>query len=285
MLLPAVQGAREMGRRSQCSNNLHQIGIAFLAHVDDHDAYPNGGYFWTLPRTVTKVNPMPCQFDQQNWAWGYQILPYIDQLALWSNLDDKVVASTPVALYFCPTRRRPVALSGGSWQVFPYPRAMTDYAGNGGAGRNEGGPWFGFGEDGVVVRQSLDGKNSVIRRPAHITDGLSNTIMVGEKLLNANYIFETEPNDNDGYTTGWDDDIVRWGGPEIGPPIQDFNGPDWTTDNLWPNNFRFGSAHTTGAQFVFCDGSVRLIHYNVNPLTFSHLCCRNDAVPVNPEDL
>ena len=63
---------------------------------------------------------------QQEWSWAYQILPYIEQGNLWSNTDDTVVAGTPVKMYFCPSRRSPVALSGGAWQSQVAPRAMID---------------------------------------------------------------------------------------------------------------------------------------------------------------
>jgi prepilin-type processing-associated H-X9-DG protein len=138
-----------------------------------------------------------------------------------------------------------------------------------------------------------------ICKTASIPDGASNTIMVGEKLLNANFIMQPEPNDNEGYVQGWDEDNIRWGSwfpnpnypngssaNSIGPPMADFYAGPWgSVIPLMPNDYKFGSAHATGANFVFCDGAVRLIHYRVDPETFRRACCRNDGLTFNTDAL
>ena len=109
MLLPAIQSAREAGRRVQCANNLKQIGLAFLAHLDAKNVFPTGGcsqHAWA--RRAPGASGQPEDYDKQDWSWGYQILPYIDQMSLWLNPDDDFVAGSPLSLYFCPTRRRPL---------------------------------------------------------------------------------------------------------------------------------------------------------------------------------
>ena len=113
LLLPAVQKVREAAQRVQCRNNLHQIGLAFHMHHDTEGVFPSGGLSWTLDRTF--VNGMPANYNQQAWGWGYQILPYIEQTALWripqgglpgdataGPTGDIQVASTPVQTYICP---------------------------------------------------------------------------------------------------------------------------------------------------------------------------------------
>ena len=232
-------------------------------------------------------------FDQQQWGWGYQILPYVEQQALWNTTSDEVVTSTPLSLYFCPARRPPVVLLGGPWQWRPYATAMCDYAGN--AGTDEQSPgcgYLGTGVDGVIMLLG-----SGVCNYRDITDGASNTIAVGEKLLNGNFTMTAEPNDNDGFVAGLEDDTVRWGSwnasnpndpNNVGPPIADFHtlqlgmtgGPP-----LMPNNYRFGSAHAAGANFTFCDGAVRLIHYSVDPEIFRRACCRNDGLTFSADAL
>ncbi len=287
LLLPAVQSVREAGRRTQCANNLKQIGVAFHGHHAVTGAFPNGGNGYAPPRTINAAGT-PAPFDNQAWAWGYQILPYLEQTPLWSNTSDQVVASTPVATYFCPSRRKPTALSGGPWQVAPYPRAMTDYAGNAGTSSvgGDGGGIYGDGsKDGVVVKQGTR-----IISLADVTDGASFTIMVGEKHINLSFDrTECGPDDNVGYVGGFQDDVVRWGdySPNSSlhlPPQPDNYSPLDTSGTIIPHIYRFGSCHAAGTQFVFCDASVQLIRYTIDPEVFRRLSSRNDGLTISAGD-
>jgi prepilin-type N-terminal cleavage/methylation domain-containing protein len=300
MLLPAVQSARESGRRIQCANNLKSIGLAFRTHLEATGAFPNGGGYYTQPRTFT--NGIPCAYDQQKWAWGYQILPYTDQNALWNNPDDVAVAGTAIPLYFCPTRRRPVALMGGSWASVNNPRGMTDYAGNAGVstfGDDLSGNYGDGLKDGVVVQQALVIQNGApvelttptglaVSTPineAKITDGCSNTFLVGEKRMNTNFCTtQCQPDDNDGYVGGFEDDVVRWGEPQFAPQ-PDWQGPLATPSTLLPGDYQFGSSHPGVVQFVFCDGSVLGIHFSIDPIVYSHASSRNDGIPFTANQL
>jgi prepilin-type N-terminal cleavage/methylation domain-containing protein len=292
LLLPAVQSARESGRRIQCGNNLKQIGLACRSHLEATGAFPNGGTSYGAVRIF--INGVPAGWDQQAWAWGYQILPYTDQEAMWSNPSDQVVASTPIPMYFCPTRRRPVALSGGTWQAQPYPRAMTDYAGNAGVstfGDDQSGQYGDGLVDGVVIKagQVLQNGAAVASvtamaiNEAKITDGCSNTLLVGEKRMNIAFCTtQTQPDDNDGYVGGFQDDVVRWGCFPLQP---DWQGLLATSNTLLPGDYQFGSSHPGICQFVFCDGSVLGIHFSVDPAVFSHASSRNDGVPFTTNQL
>jgi len=292
LLFPAVQSARESGRRVMCADHLKQIGLAFAAHLEATGAFPNGGYGYGSARTL--VNGAPASYDQQQWSWGYQILPYTDNVALWSNPSDQVVASTPIPLYFCPTRRRPVALSGGYWQSLPYPRAMGDYAGNAGVSTlgDDGGGQYGDGLiDGVVIRQgfvlqqgtAVASATGTAISEARITDGMSYTMLVGEKRMNVTFCTtQCQPDDNDGYVGGFQDDVVRWG---AFPPQPDWQGPLATFATLIPSDYQFGSSHPDVVQFVFCDNSLHGIRYGVDRTVFAHASSRNDGVPFSPNDL
>ncbi len=213
-------------------------------------------------------------------------MPYIEQDSLWWITNDQTVASTPIKLYFCPSRRAPIALSGGPWAVHNYPRAMTDYAGNAGTSPigGDGGGIYGNGNDGVIIEL---GTTAFVNFAA-ITDGTSNTILIGEKHMNINFVTtECQPDDNDGYVGGFQDDVVRWG---AFPPLRDASFDVYVWGNgpppfIHPGIFQFGSSHPAGFQAVFCDGHVQVIRYDVDLIIFGHACCRNDGVAFDLDNL
>lgn len=92
LLLPAVQSARESANRTECSNNMKQIGLGFQGHLDIHKFFPTGGNHWRYPPEFT--NGTPDIAPQQRCGWGYQILPYVEQQVVWdgggkTSLDEK----------------------------------------------------------------------------------------------------------------------------------------------------------------------------------------------------
>lgn len=138
----------------------------------------------------------------------------------------------------------------------------------------------------VVVPSAPGGQNSqfatAISAPS-ITDGLSNTMLVGEKRMNAQQCTTVcSPDDNDGYVGGFQDDVVRWG---CYPPQQDWYGDVVQPGNIEPGDYQFGSSHPVAFQSVFCDGSLHVIHYAVNDAVFNCAASRNDGVPFNSNDL
>jgi prepilin-type N-terminal cleavage/methylation domain-containing protein len=278
LLMTAVQKAREAAARITCANNLHQIGIAFHLHHDSFGVFPTGGKGYMVGRTM--VGGMPAGYETQAWSWAYQILNYMDQANLWNEPNDQTVASITVKSYFCPSRRRPAALSGGPWQVHSSPRAMIDYAGNAGTTNQggDGGGVYGNGKDGLVVQKGV-GPVSLYGIP----DGSGNTILVGEKLMNTAFATsQCQPDDNDGYVCGFQDDNVRWG---AFPPQRDFTGPMYNWGAIHPRIWSFGSSHMAGFQAVFGDGSVRLIKFSVDPTVFRYASSRDDGQPLNLGDL
>jgi prepilin-type N-terminal cleavage/methylation domain-containing protein len=278
LLLPAVQSARESARRAQCANNLKQLGLAAILHQTTQKVFPSGGQHVSVPPRVM-INGTPAKNTAQNWSWGYQILPYMEQENLWNHASDSVVASTPLEMFFCPSRRPPSALRGGPWTVAPEPRAMNDYAGNAGNSREgtDNGGVGGNGRDGVIVR------NDVGQMPsARITDGLSNTVLFGEKRMNAQWATsQCQPDDNCGYVGGFQDDVVRW---SFAVPERDFSAPHYNQPGgpgLFPGIYQFGSSHTGNLQVVLCDGSVRGISYSVDAVLWKAITARNDMVTVD----
>jgi prepilin-type N-terminal cleavage/methylation domain-containing protein/prepilin-type processing-associated H-X9-DG protein len=258
MLLPAVQQVREAARRTACSNNLKQIGIAVHDYESSLQLFPDGGKNWWGGRN--KQGNVPRMAPDQTWGWLYQILPYIEQNNLYEEPDDAIVRRTPVPAYFCPSRRPPTVLGGS--------RATNDYAGNGGL-RLNGGGLGGWGDGlngGVIVRGGAAPKVDF----GSITDGSSNTILAGEKAVNPLDYERFSTADNEGYTCGWDWDIIRWG--DLLPcSDREAIGADR----------RFGSAHSGGVNMVFVDGSVHFIRRNVDLDVYQNAIQRDDGSASN----
>jgi prepilin-type N-terminal cleavage/methylation domain-containing protein len=262
LLLPAVQKIREAANRMQCQNNLKQIGLAFHSHHDTLGYFPTGGWEWWS--TPTYINGTPAVGAQQEAGWGFQILPYIEAGNVWrggdATTDDgriRVAMGTPNPLFFCPSRRRPMTVvfqDPGFYNGQPVTTALGDYAASN---------W----EETGVVRQALPNRFS------NITDGTSNTLLVGEKRLNLAFLGRRNNDDDIGYASGWDNDTIRK--TEV-PPL-----PDYTAPQGGDGDFRFGSSHPGLFSVVLADGSVRIITYGINPNTFRYFGDMADGQVVN----
>jgi len=167
---------------------------------------------------------------------------------LYQTADPQRVQSTPVVVYYCPTRRRPELYDG---------TARIDYAANAGSHPE--------GLNGLVMRTP----HGVVRL-RDVLDGTSHTVLVGEKRLNR-AMLGVSVDDNEAYVIpGWNDDwdVYRWG---TEPPAADVHRPGDSA----PSRV-FGSAHPGGFSAAFVDGSVRFVRYSIDPLTWQRACVRND---------
>jgi prepilin-type N-terminal cleavage/methylation domain-containing protein len=276
LLLPAVQSAREASRRVSCANNLRQCGLATLSYVQSSGGFP---YCYG-------VNPSrPTMTGRDPWGWGWQLLPFLEQLPLFSHPDNTFVQTQAVGTYFCPSRRPPIAIQGGYWAVWTHlPRGMLDYAGNGGSDSysNNGAAAPGPAGNGVFVQN----RTVFPMTPAHIQDGLSNTFLFGEKCMNVRYCMtDQQPDDNTGFIADWQDDNIRFASNNNSTGMYpDFSGPQYGPGQtpLAPTTVAFGSSHPGVTQFVFCDGSVQQIAIEVSGTTLRLLCNRKDGQPVTP---
>jgi prepilin-type N-terminal cleavage/methylation domain-containing protein/prepilin-type processing-associated H-X9-DG protein len=252
LLLPAVQKVREAASRTQCQNNLKQIGLAFHSHHDALQFFPTGGWDWTTPPTY--VNGVPAVGAEQQAGWGFQILPYIEQQAVWSggqattDFDRALVAmGSPIKTFFCPTRRAPQTVTyniPGYLGGIDAKHALCDYAASN-------------LDNTGVVRQFRP------TRMADIVDGTSNTCMVGDKRLNLARLGQPQADDNEGYTCGWNEDTVRW--------TSQRPQPDFIGDPSLYGGKLFGSSHIGRFNMAFADGSVRSISYSISQATFKAL--------------
>jgi prepilin-type N-terminal cleavage/methylation domain-containing protein len=304
LLLPAVQAAREAARRAQCQNNLKQIGLGFLQHEAMQKYYPTGG--WDC---VWVGDPLRGFGPNQPGGPLYNILPFIEQQSLWQLPDDgdalnitpqqkanaAAMCQTPLAVMNCPSRR-PAQLYPWVLDSYWNPKnsnvtatvARSDYA------ANAGDSWIG-GEPNLIIptltnyidaatfnwptNQYYTGVNYFRSKVAvaDITDGVSNTYMVGEKFLDPDLYGTGEGNaDNSSMFQGFDRDVNRWAGPDC-PPLQDVPGIDF--------QFNFGSAHANGFYMTFCDGSTQFINYSIDLETHRRLSNRSDGLPVDGKNL
>jgi prepilin-type N-terminal cleavage/methylation domain-containing protein/prepilin-type processing-associated H-X9-DG protein len=284
LLMPAVQAVREVARRNQCQNNLKQIGLAFSLHVDSTRRYPtNGwGYGWV-------GDPDRGTDRHQPGGWIYCLLPYLEQeplRQLGAGQSEFLkpsymsqVMQTPVSVFRCPSRAA-LPLLPANPDVRPVNAlwvsvvAKTDYAVNEGdviTDTDQGPESLQEGDDpefawtDVSEASGLAFLRSEIR-PADVQDGLSMTLLAGEKRVStAHYEVDGDPGFDQSMFSGVDLDLNRW---VIDPPIQDGEEID---------DRRFGSAHSKGCVMLYCDGSVRAVSYSVDQSVFQHAGNRRDG--------
>jgi prepilin-type N-terminal cleavage/methylation domain-containing protein/prepilin-type processing-associated H-X9-DG protein len=287
LLLPAVQRVRESASLAQCGNNLRQIGVALHNDHDSHKRFASGGWGW-------KWIGMPDRGTGQDQpgGWLYNVLPYVEQGALRQLGAGQVppqaiesaqtLLATPLPVFNCPSRRSGGPF-GGQPQFATYYLgigrtgqtvtiqatlfARADYAANAGSQDfNEifaGPPSLALGDAPSYPWPSADACNGIFFQRSMITmtaitRGTSNTFLAGERYVNPDHYYDGVDNgDNEAMYVGFDNDVYR---VTAEPPHQDTPG--------YHNPLIFGSAHSAGVNMLYCDGSVRLSAYGVDPTVF-----------------
>jgi prepilin-type N-terminal cleavage/methylation domain-containing protein len=289
LLLPAVQKVREAAARTQCANNLKQMGIGLHACHDTVGHFPTGGWGWNW-----MGDPDRGSGKRQPGGWIFAILPFVEQDNVYklggggTTAANAQKAGNPLKLFNCPSRRelRAVANTNNYGYVnavgTPPFFAKSDYAAcSGSQNRNEtdGGPSSyaqGDSEAYWAPRNDTGNYNGPFfpRSAVKLTDlarGTSNTIMIGEKYLNPNnYMTVLDPSDNESLYVGMDNDIYRC---TANPPLQDRKG---LQDTL-----RFGSVHTGGLQVCLGDGSVRNVSYTITAANWRAAGDRTSGSPLS----
>jgi prepilin-type processing-associated H-X9-DG protein len=246
LLLPAVQAAREAARRSQCTNNLKQIGLAALNHESTVGYLPSGGW-----GAIWAGNPDRGFGNRQSGGFFYSCAPYMEQQSLHDlvytinplpatetdttrKAKTLVMLRTPVAGLYCPTRRRaqtyPIPSSGASTLInsnMPNPVsqgwAKTDYAANAGSrlitwgdGVSSSNAPAAPGAPATSAFVDMTNATGVSYQGSMVTmamvrDGSSNTYLVGEKSIDADkYLDGTDAGDMCPAFGAADDDLQRW---------------------------------------------------------------------------
>jgi prepilin-type N-terminal cleavage/methylation domain-containing protein/prepilin-type processing-associated H-X9-DG protein len=301
LLVPAVQKVREAAARTQCTNNLKQIGLAMQDYHDSWKMFPVGEF----------------NDDNRNWGWGAAILPFLDQGSIYTLLQaDTVnfmifvpgnggnawpgqalgfdadnnntggivntnagggVAKQALAVYMCPSDHWLANNAAGY--------GKTNYFGCMG-NDTSGGNWASWtnpngGKQNGVLLQANDNDNTWTVTINQISDGTSNTVIVGEGTSN-----------NNSYPANNQTNIPIWAG---GNPNFQGQGMQHNYFKLcaqgYPLNTKngaiadrcFGSQHPGGANFAFCDGTVHYITNSIDLITYDAVGTRagNDFADIS----
>jgi hypothetical protein len=260
LLLPAVQAAREAARRTGCRNNLHQLGLALHNYHDAHGAFP-------------------ASHDENFWSWITGLLPQLEEDALHDQIDfgeyafpDAVSGHQQAANVMLPVL---LCLSDGrshmlSSSVPDRPFAYTNYLGV--TGTQGGVPVDEYRGDGMFPSAADYPSGGALVPLRKVTDGTSKTLLVGERP-----VIEWE---NEGGDFGWwaagaglfwppvgrgDNVLDSSEGLRLGTPLAN------SVDDV----FHWWSYHHGGGQFLFVDGSVHFLSYDVEYRTLLALSSRD----------
>jgi prepilin-type N-terminal cleavage/methylation domain-containing protein len=290
LLLPAVQQAREAARRSQCKNNLKQLGLALHNYNDVVNKLPSNG--------VTE--PGGCCGPGGAGAL-VMLLPYIDQAPAYNTINFAAApgswtqwmpSTAPVGQrYFelslpvlrCPSDTSPISndpnSSGAQWASASYGLSTGSQFNGGNQCGSYGGNQFGTGS--VYLASNADpGATSGIysrggysARFADVTDGLSNTIFMGE--------IRSECSDH--AQQGWaqlNTNMFATAAPINYNTCPQGPGTGCNSPTAWNTSMGFKSRHVGGAHFLMGDGSVHFLSENINYTTYQALGDRRDGTPI-----
>jgi prepilin-type N-terminal cleavage/methylation domain-containing protein/prepilin-type processing-associated H-X9-DG protein len=298
LLLPAVQSARESARRTQCNNNLKQLGLGIQSHQDakgripDSVSYGAEGPANPLKCSTAAGSVIPCT----GRGWILTTLPYMEQEALYEQFVPffntsfsnagagggvcstgcRGAAASPVNFLLCPSDPSNKEISTTQNQWNPVPTRATNYKGCIGDTRMGGTASIHADStmpdthnttkcNGLFYRNSYQDRISL----RDILDGTSNTFAVGEDI--------PERNQHSAWCFA-NGDYASCHAPlnyMPNPPV-----PGVSTKDYWQNMISFRSRHPGGAQFCMADGSVRFIKDTISHTTYRSLSTKSRGEPV-----
>jgi prepilin-type N-terminal cleavage/methylation domain-containing protein len=316
LLLPAVQQAREAARRSQCKNNLKQIGLAFHNYHDVFNTFAPG-YQSRNPPTVNANS-----VERGHWSWGASVLPYLDQSPLFNQLQvgnilleqDLVTnlqaMTTPLPAFRCASDVGPslnnfddsksdnAALNANQYNAHVTSNgtdriaiATSNYVMNANPSDSttpmvyatQYGPPLGVG----FINSKVNFRD--------ITDGSSNTVLVGERAWRFNDLTIGAGNAL-GFSSETDASGSNVRTAALAVLAIGYDGINYSATNRVHQRRGYSSNHVGGAHFTLCDGSVRFISQNIDYVkgsvsvapypqsftttTFARLLARNDGNPI-----
>jgi prepilin-type N-terminal cleavage/methylation domain-containing protein len=275
LLVPAVQKVREAAARGQCQNNLKQLALAVHGFHDANKRMPyNGSPFDTVNDGTGTT--------QFSWSFFARMLPFMEQSALYqsanidtASLQGNIATKTNIETFFCPSdeaqSQSPSPNTANNW-ITSAPVALTNYKGVSGSNFCWG-PWPNVGTNGscdCFYQNNTGGGDGLFfrtdivfhRRLSDITDGTSNTFMIGESipLLDC--------------WCAWPYANTAVGTCNFPPNINldkkygICDAAAVSADAAWANTFGFRSRHVAGLQFAYADGSVHFIQESIDLPTY-----------------
>jgi len=262
LLLPAIQAAREAARRTECNNNLKQIGLALQNYHDTYRVLPPGGF-----RETNNGNAL---------SWNVLVLPFMELPALYDEVVFGVqgysAAADSIAVemidgYICPSAPGSIQRHSTNSQYFTahYYGIMGPEGTNPAGGTysfDSSGTQGGYASQGVLTRGSNVGLRDVL-------DGTSNTFLAGE----ISWVKNDAGDANKGYrrwTRGCEGDAsastknIKYEIRSVGyTAVGNFN------------DISFGSQHPGGCLFALCDGAVKFVSENVDMATYKATASRD----------
>lgn len=317
LLLPAVQQAREAARRMTCGNNLHNLGLACENHESTNQKFPSGGWNYSYVG-----DPDRGYGKGQPGSWAFSLLPFMEQQALYQTGSDgnasstakkntQTTLTTPIGAFHCPSRRTAKTYTV---TVTTYTNsnfsgnvgAKTDYAAN--FGSTSMSPRLTGASAGTATKNI---KTSTVPtgiiydasevRHGEISDGTSNTYLIGEKFVYSDQYDSSTPANGDKavlyagtsgdannsnfrsagayenctFSTNSSGTVTISGGTAYAP-MQDRISTQSTTGTPY---YAFGGPHAGSFGMVMADASVHQISYSIDPAVHACLANRKDKMP------
>ncbi len=295
LLLPAVQQAREAARRTQCKNNLKQIGLAMHNYHDTYNYFPMGWMFDQRP-SIPNAH-----------GWGVMVLPFLEQgnltniynynhvfaapegllAGLYPTSQNRTVVTTKLPVFICPSSPNggEIYTDSISYPPLSWKASASDYSAVSGITGALHDPYVmpvtgRFPETSGMLRDMTvapAGSGGKIRRMADVTDGTSNTLLIAEVAGRPTIYRKGKPVAGFATGSGWGDVL---------------NGENWFRGSLYDGTGTEGpcvinctndrgrgaySFHTGGIQILLTDGSVRFVSENIPTPTFCKLIVPNDG--------
>jgi prepilin-type N-terminal cleavage/methylation domain-containing protein len=287
LLLPAVQTARESARRMQCTNNLKQIALA------SHNVHDTTGYLPSGHKTM--LNGASSSGDYYLNCF-LQILPYIEQQALFAQYDDTVLNINPknlwvvqqsVATYQCPSELRPKRIltpetqapAGGGGTI----QYMTgSYKGMSGVSNDNNNTWAGYPSE-VLTNLALNagsrgmlhtdwfGGPATAERFANITDGTSNTLFYGERTTKTHHPSTAGKSRGTFWADSFNLYCLSAAEPISATLLNDYDLCASRVSNENQCKYGWGSFHSNIILFAYGDGSIRPVPMNIDMKIFTYL--------------
>ena len=285
LTLPAVNASREAARQIQCMNHLKQLSTAVGTHLAEfNDRFPCGGLSdspicngdvlrGNIAHPTNDNDP-----NNQRGGWAFNILNYLGQSNLRNMTGEEgffARLQTPLSFFYCPSRRKPA-----NYWTLNRPHASDDIVMNCGdtCAKSDYAANAGYCANAQGYRHEVEDGGGIIYHfsmiyAKDVTDGMSQTLLLGEKNLDAAAYLENanRPDDDDCYLSGKNWDTLRSG----------ISGRMYLDRYGFYDVNAFGSAHTNGVNMTFCDGHWKRLNYNLSAEVLRCLTHRSDGQSVS----